>query len=142
MNQNKSQIELPDPDRMVGADVVIWDGQCNFCRAQVQRLARWDSGKLSYLSLHDPRVTTYCPELSQEQLLEQMWVVKADRSAKYGGADAAKYLSKQLPKLFWLFPLLHIPLSMPLWRWIYRQVAKRRYRISGRDCESGTCRIP
>ncbi len=34
-------------------------------------------------------------------------VVKADRSAKYGGADAAKYLSKQLPKLFWLFPIAH-----------------------------------
>lgn len=141
MLKTTTQITLPDPAQMPSSDIVIWDGQCNFCKSQVERLASWDSGKLSYLSLHDSRVAEIVPDLTQEQLLEQMWVVKSDRSAKYGGADAGRYLSRHLPKLWWLFPVLHIPFSMPLWRWMYRQIAKRRYRISGKNCDSGTCRI-
>jgi predicted DCC family thiol-disulfide oxidoreductase YuxK len=133
---------LPDPQMLPGTATVIWDGDCNFCRAQVERLHAWDSNRLSYLSLHDERIKALCPELTHEQLIEQMWVVTADRSARYGGADAARYLSRQLPKLWWLFPLLHFPLTMPFWRWCYRQVAKRRYRISGKNCETGSCRIP
>jgi predicted DCC family thiol-disulfide oxidoreductase YuxK len=133
---------LPDPESNPNADVVIWDGQCNFCRGQVERLRRWDSDKLSYLSLHDVRARELCPDLTEEQLMEQIWVVQSDGATKFGGADAARYLSKRLPKLWWLFPVLHIPLAMPLWRWVYRQIAKRRYKISGRNCETGTCRIP
>lgn len=137
-----SSVDLPDPEQKPTADVVIWDGQCNFCRAQVERLKGWDSDRLSYLSLHDKRAHEMCPDLSEDQLMEQIWVVCPDRITKFGGADAAKYLSKRLPKLWWLCPILHIPLAMPLWRWIYRQVAKRRYSISGRNCDTGTCRIP
>ena len=99
--------ELPDPKSLPGVPVVIWDGQCNFCRTQVQRL-RWFAGseRLSYLSLHDARVQELCPELSFEQLMEQLWLVTPD-GAKYGGADAGRYLSRILPRLWWLMPLLH-----------------------------------
>lgn len=131
---------LPGPETAPEADVVIWDGQCNFCRAQVERLHRLDSGKLVYLSLHDPRVQQLCPDLSRDQLLEQMWVVTKDHQ-QFGGADAGRYLSRQLPKLWWLMPLLHLPFSMPLWRWLYRQIALRRYKISGRKCDSDSCKI-
>jgi predicted DCC family thiol-disulfide oxidoreductase YuxK len=33
---------------------------------------------------------------------------------------------------------------MPLWRWGYRQVAKRRYRIAGKTgetCETDACKV-
>jgi predicted DCC family thiol-disulfide oxidoreductase YuxK len=133
-------LNLPGPETLANADVVIWDGQCNFCRAQVERLHRMDSGKLTYLSLHDPRVKALCPDLSLDQLQEQMWLVTPDHR-RYGGADAGRYLSRQLPKLWWLMPLLHLPFSMPLWRWIYRQIAVRRYKISGRHCGSSSCKI-
>lgn len=136
-----SPAALPDPAEAPNTDLVIWDGQCNFCRSQVERLAKWDSGKLSYISLHDPRVAEIVPDLNHQQLMDQMWVVTDDRQQKFGGADAGRYLSRRLPKLFWLMPLLHLPGTMPVWRWIYGQIAKRRYRISGRNCDSGTCRI-
>lgn len=136
----KSRNALPEPAQRPTADIVIWDGQCNFCRSQVERLQALDSGKLAYLSLHDPLVTELCPDLSQEQLMEQMWVVTPD-GRRFGGADAARYLSRKLWKLWWLVPLLHLPMTMPLWRWIYAKIASRRYRISGRDCQSGTCKL-
>ncbi len=133
---------LADPDQHAGRDVVIWDGHCNFCRAQVERLRGFDvRHQLAYLSLHDPRVVERYPELSQQQLMDQMWVVRPDGS-KFGGADAGRYLSRHLVGLWWLAPVLHIPGSMPLWRWLYGKIANRRYRLAGKSCdENGTCHL-
>lgn len=133
---------MPDPSDRPQADVVIWDGQCSFCLKQVQRLRRFDVfGQLAYLSLHDVRVGERYPDLSQAAMMEQMWVVTGD-GRRFGGADAGRYLSRKLPGLWWLAPLLHIPASMPLWRWLYGKIAERRYRLSGMTCDDEeSCRI-
>ncbi|MEM1303442.1 MAG: DCC1-like thiol-disulfide oxidoreductase family protein, partial [Planctomycetota bacterium] len=56
---------FPPPADRPGADVVLYDGECNFCRAQMQRLTRWDTGgRLAYLSIHDPVVAERWPDLS------------------------------------------------------------------------------
>ena len=131
---------LADPENRPNADIVIWDGKCNYCRQQVQRLERFDKdSQLAYLSLHDPRTSQLVPNLSYNDLMDQLWVV-TESGAQYGGADAGRYLSRKLRRLWWLAPILHIPGTMPFWRWLYKQVAKRRYRISGVQCdENGTC---
>lgn len=135
-------VDLPDPDDHGSTDVVIWDGECNFCRSQVERLRRFDSAnRLTYLSLHDPRVAARYPDLSYQQLMDQLWVVTED-GRRFGGADAGRYLSRKLPTLWWLLPLLHLPGTMPLWRWLYAKVAQRRYKISGKACDDGgTCHL-
>jgi predicted DCC family thiol-disulfide oxidoreductase YuxK len=122
--------------------VVLFDGQCNFCRSQIDRLARFDGkNRIEYVSLHEPHVKTDYPNLSFDQLMEQMWVITPE-GQQYGGADSLKYLSRKLPRLWFLMPFLHFPLSMPLWRFLYRQIAKRRYKIAGRNCdEGGTCSL-
>lgn len=136
---------LPDPDETPGRDVVIYDGDCNFCKAQVKRLRSLDrfGNRLSFISLHDPRVNERYPSLTHEQLMEQMYVINTQGTA-FGGSDAVRYLSRRLPLLWPAMPILHFPGSASLWRWAYHQVAKRRYKISGRsgkDCESGACSI-
>lgn len=142
---------LPDVSERPGCDIVIWDGQCKFCLAQVKRLRWVDSGKLAYMSLHDPRVAELAPTLDFEQLMSQMWVCSplVDRSVSdklppvlEGGADAVRYLSRRLPWLWPTMPLFHIPGAMPLWRLLYGQVAKRRYKIAGKNCDDGgTCHL-
>lgn len=138
--------KLPSADERPGCDLVIWDGQCNFCLAQVKRLHRFDSGRLAYVSLHDPKVSTLAPSLDYEQLMSQMWVVSADGQESggvlEGGADAIRYLSRKLPWLWPIMPALHVPGLMPFWRWSYNQVAKRRYKIAGKNCDDGgTCHL-
>jgi predicted DCC family thiol-disulfide oxidoreductase YuxK len=136
-----SHLPLPTPKDHPEADVVIYDGHCQFCTRQVERLHRWDSsGRLAFLSLHDPAVSEYVPHLSHEQLMEQMYVVDRQGHAR-GGAQAFQYLTRHL---FWLWPfapLMHIPFTLPLWQWLYGQVAKRRYRWNSSTCENGTCPI-
>lgn len=125
------------------ADIVIYDGDCNFCTQQVKRLARWDrGGRLAYVSLHDPFVAENYPDLTHQQLMDQMYLVTADGN-RYGGADAFRYLSRKLPRLWFAAPLLHLPFSMPVWRWLYRLVARHRYRLAGRQssCEGGSCEV-
>ncbi|MFK8113438.1 MAG: thiol-disulfide oxidoreductase DCC family protein [Rubripirellula sp.] len=137
-----SSTDLPDPDSLNDADVVIYDGQCNFCKSQVANLHRFDScGKrLGFISLHDPRVAERYPDLTHEQLMEQMYVIdRLDR--RHAGADAVRYLSRRLPLLWVIAPILHFPGSARLWRWLYTQVAKRRYKLAGKSCENDVCSV-
>ncbi|MCU0959573.1 MAG: DUF393 domain-containing protein [Pirellulaceae bacterium] len=142
MTTDDQPCSLHDPDVRPGADVVVYDGQCRFCTAQVQRLARWDrAGRLAFLSLHDPRVAQRYPDLSPTQLMEQLYLVRAS-GQRLGGAAAFRYLSRRLPRLWPLAPALHLPGSLPLWQWCYRQVARRRYRLAGAPpCDSDTCHV-
>jgi predicted DCC family thiol-disulfide oxidoreductase YuxK len=139
-----SDVRLPSPDENPRGDVVIYDGHCKFCTRQVQNLAQWDSKRrLAFLSLHDALVAKRYPDLTYDQLIKQMYVVD-QRGNRYAGADAFRYLTTRLPMLYALAPLMHIPFTGPLWRWGYRQIAKRRYSISGRTdeaCADEACRV-
>ncbi|MCC9654403.1 thiol-disulfide oxidoreductase DCC family protein [Rhodopirellula halodulae] len=133
---------LQDPDQCPGCDVVIYDGECNFCRAAVKNLRRldWGGKRLAYLSLHDSRVASWYPDLTREELMEQMYVVD-QQNRRHGGADAVRYLSRRLPTLWLAAPILHLPGTAGIWRRLYREVAKRRYRLAGKSCDSGSCSI-
>lgn len=133
---------LADPDQNPGSYVVIYDGQCSFCRSQVANLRRLDccGNRLSFLSLHDPRVAERYPDLSHDQLMEQMYVIDVD-GERHGGSDAVKFLSRRLPLLWIASPILHLPGTAGLWRWAYHQVAKRRYKIAGKSCDGDICRV-
>lgn len=135
--------ELPDPDTAPDSDVVIYDGDCNFCLAQVRNLRRLDFGgkQLSFLSLHDDRVAQRCPELSHDDLMSQMYVID-DSGTAHGGSEAVKYLSRRLPVLWPVMPILHLPGTAGLWRWLYSQVAKRRYKLAGKkSCSNDACSV-
>jgi predicted DCC family thiol-disulfide oxidoreductase YuxK len=140
----QAKVHLPAPDERPESDIVIYDGHCKFCTGQVQNLARWDKkGRLAFLSLHDPEVAKRFPELTYEQMMEEMFVVDP-KGNRYAGAAAFRYLTTRLPRLYPLAPLMYIPFTMPLWRWGYKQVAKRRYALagkSGEDCDDGTCAV-
>ncbi len=133
---------LPDPDSLSDADVVIYDGHCNFCRGQVNTLRRLDPGglRLAYISLHDPRVAKRYPDLTHDQLMSQLYVVDR-RARRHGGADAVRYLTRRLPLLWIAAPILHLPGTANLWRWLYGQVAKRRYQLAGKSCEDDACSV-
>lgn len=139
---SESPIRFADPADCDDCDVVIFDGQCVFCKTGVRQLRRFDGGgkRLSYISLHDPRVKEFFPDLTHEQLMNEMFIVQPDGTS-HGGADAVRYLSRRLPALWWSMPILHLPGTANLWRWIYAKVAASRYRLMGKDCDSGSCQI-
>ncbi|MCA9266408.1 MAG: DUF393 domain-containing protein [Planctomycetales bacterium] len=145
MNDSRTTIKdttgLPTPAERPEADIVIFDGQCVFCRGSVERLHRWDGGRrLAFLSLHSPEVAERWPELSHEQMMREMYVITHD-GRKYAGARAFRYLTRRLPRLWPLAPVMHLPLSLPLWQFLYLRVAAWRYRIAGRQCADDSCKV-
>lgn len=124
------------PDR----DTVLYDGRCRFCRSQIAVLRRLDlAGTMRFTSLHDATVSNDFPEIPFADLMDRMFVVDRHGRAR-GGAEAVRYLSRQLIPLWPLAVLLHVPGSLPLWRRLYAWVAARRYALAGR-CSDDTCRI-
>lgn len=142
LNPSANRVRLPGPDERPGAAVVIYDGDCRICSNQVERLNRWDGGgRLAYLSLHDPQIAERYPDLSHDDLMAEMHVIDQE-GKRHRGAAGFRYLSRRLPKLWWLAPLMHVPGSLPLWQWLYRQMASRRYLFGKTsDCSAGTCQL-
>ena len=133
---------LPSPGERSNADVVIYDGDCRICTAQVSKLSWWDcQQKLAYISLHDPEVAQRWPDLSPDRLMKEMCIVDADGHRHWGPA-AVRYLTFRLRRLWWAIPLLYFPGSMLLWRPLYRWIARNRYRLSGTaNCDDDACRL-
>ncbi len=129
----------PLPAAEEGTDVVIFDGMCRFCRAQMRLLQRADvTGRLGFLSLHERQARHLLPEMSEEDLMKEMVVVDSS-GRRHRGAAAVRYLFRRLPLLWPGAPLLHLPGSMPFWTRLYEAIARRRYRIAGATCQEGTC---
>jgi len=142
MNRATASTHLPTPDERPESDVVIYDGDCRICTRQVGRLVWWDCQKrLSYLSLHAPAVVERYPDLSHDRLMQEMFIVD-HRGRRHGGAEAVRYLTLRLRRLWWLAPLLYFPGSLPVWRFLYRQIARNRYRWGKTvHCDGGTCHL-
>ena len=132
---------LASPSEQPAASIVIYDGQCKFCCRQVERLAGWDRrAALSFLSLHDSEVARRFPDLTHEELMKQMYLIDP-RGNRYVGAVALMRLSRELPVLWPLAPILNFPGTTGLWQWLYQRVAKHRYRWGRVGCESASCDI-
>lgn len=122
--------------------IVIYDGECAFCRKQVARLDNWDTqGRIAYMSLHDEEVYRTWPHLSKDALMEAMCLVDSDGSTHWG-PDVFRVLSRRLPALWWLAPFMRIPFTRSLQRTVYRWVARQRYKLSGKAvCDDEACEV-
>ena len=129
---------LPNPADHPAAEVLIYDGHCQFCTKQVRRICGWDGkNRIAFLSLHDPVVAQLYPDLSHDEMMKAMVIV--DHTGKYHrGAAAIRRLTIRLPRLWLLAPFLHIPFSLPIWSIGYRWIARRRYQL---NCEDESCSI-
>jgi predicted DCC family thiol-disulfide oxidoreductase YuxK len=135
--------EFPRPRPDDARAVLIFDGACKFCRANMRRILRRDRGRrVAFLSLHDPVVYERYPDLRFDELMRSMVLVDR-QGGRHAGAAALRVLTRLVPRLWWMAPLLHIPGSLPVWQWLYRRIADRRYRWGAlNQCDDGSCRLP
>jgi lipase maturation factor 1 len=104
---------------------LIYDGECGFCRAAVDRVRRWDrEQRLALIPLQDvARVAAFGIPLTA--LAAAMHLVLPDGRV-FAGADAAPELLRLLPGKRWLAWLWRLPGVPPLARWVYAWIAARR----------------
>jgi predicted DCC family thiol-disulfide oxidoreductase YuxK len=116
--------------------VLLYDGDCGFCRRWVRRLQRWDrDGAIDYVAAADRGAVTGLPPLSDAALDRAMHLVTRDGRV-YAGARALPPMLPLLPGGRILVPLMRVPGVQPLADRIYAWVAARRHRFG---CGPTTC---
>lgn len=119
---------------------VLYDEKCRFCTSLVTRtLAAVEAGGFRFAPLQSPWVRERLA-VPEDVLLAEMRVLTVSGRV-LGGADALVYLARELGasrRSWWAQPLTivsKLPVVMPVLRFAYRWVARRRY------CGQGACRI-
>lgn len=120
--------------------VVIYDGDCAFCRESVERLKRRDvAGVFEFTPWQADHIEDRFPQLRSASLDEGMRLIEPDGSV-YVGADAAHRIARELPRWRRFAWLYRLPGMSWLARKVYAWIAARRHRL-GRTCEHGACEL-
>lgn len=117
--------------------MLLYDGDCGFCRSWVARLRRWDADHaLEFVTARDRHRRHDLPAIDDEALDRAMHLVTPDGHVHLGGRAVGPIVSR-LPRARFITVLLGIPLVQRLVDWGYAEVAQRRHRLG---CGSADCR--
>jgi len=121
--------------------VVLFDGECPFCRKSVSILKRLDWLKrfeFRNMRRRENWPTTKEP-LSMERMIEEMHLITTDGSV-YAGFDAFRWIFSQMPITMGLVPFMFVPGVSQMGNRMYRWVATRRFQLL--PCHEGVCVLP
>ena len=127
--------------KLISHGVLVYDSQCNLCLATKAWFEKRDlSGKIGFVSAHDPGLISEFPQLQGLDLLREItWI--DHRGQLYRGADAIATALQHMPGWRWAASLMMLPGTRTVRHSAYRWIAKHRYRWFGRTCDSGTCSL-
>jgi predicted DCC family thiol-disulfide oxidoreductase YuxK len=121
--------------------ILLYDGQCAFCRRSVGILERLDW--LGRIHCQDARDTAKLPECAEpliaQNLLDEMHIVTPSRRHAYAGYRAIRWLAWRLPLMWPLAPYFYLPGALWLGSKVYRWIARNRFQLV--PCDHGACRI-
>jgi predicted DCC family thiol-disulfide oxidoreductase YuxK len=125
-------------------DLLIYDGECRFCQAQVVRLQRWAGPQLLPLPLQKSGLLDALG-LAHEDAMRAMQLV-TQQGWIYAGVEAVVQGLRQRPILGRLLRLYYVPGVRQLADLGYRLIARYRYRLMGRaiargECDGGSCSL-
>jgi predicted DCC family thiol-disulfide oxidoreductase YuxK len=121
-----------------GVEVVaLYDGDCALCRSSVDWLRTRDTNhRIFPVALQTPGVLRTF-HLTRAQAEGEMHAY--DRNGEHrSGADAVLWAVSLLPRFSTLRPLYKLPGAMPIARFVYRQIARRRGLTA---CDGAGCRL-
>lgn len=128
-------------DPAPGKGIVLYDGDCPFCRRSVAILKRLDwLGRLHFQSARDVEnlPPSHVP-LDQKRMLDEMHVLTPDRQHAYAGYSAFRWIAWRLPLGIPVAPLLYLPGVPWLGNRVYLWIAKNRMSLV--PCTDGACPV-
>ncbi len=121
--------------------VIVFDGECSFCRRQIDRVRRKDRHELfEYAARQTPGLEDRFPALADSDFNTGMRLIEPDERL-YVGADALYEITRRLKPWKWIAWIYRIPGLTQLFRAIYAWIAANRHRLGGR-CENDACDEP
>ncbi|MGH9677418.1 MAG: thiol-disulfide oxidoreductase DCC family protein, partial [Candidatus Acidiferrum sp.] len=122
--------------------MLLYDGECAFCRKSVALLRSLDwLNVLRYENGRDPaNWPQIVPPLNHDRLLEEMHLLPAAGGRIYHGFGAFRWMAWRLPLLWPIAPFLHIPGVPFIGQRLYLWVARNRFALV--PCHGGICTLP
>jgi predicted DCC family thiol-disulfide oxidoreductase YuxK len=109
--------------------VIVYDGDCAFCRAQVARIRAWDrAGRFETVPRRTPGIDDRFPILREADFNAGMRVVIGTGEA-YVGTDAVHAIMSRLPRWRLVAWLYHVPGVRGVARVLYAWIARNRARL-------------
>ena len=106
--------------------LMIFDGDCGFCRRWIARWQEHTGDRVDYLPLQDPQLAERFPEIAREQLQQSVHFIEQDGRVSSGARAVFRALA-QAPGKRWLWWLYNrVPGAAPVTELCYRQVARNR----------------
>ena len=122
--------------------VVLYDGECPFCRKSVSILQKLDwRDKLAYHTARDmDGIPDNSANLNQEAMLEELHLLTIDRKRAYAGFRAFRWMAWRLPLTMLFAPLMYIPGVPWLGSKTYHWISRNRFKIV--PCDEQGCKVP
>lgn len=121
---------------MLTRPVLLYDGDCAFCRKWVTRIRRRDPrASIELLPSRDRRTRPDLPPLADADLERAMHLVLPDGRVLAGGAAIPEIVRRLRGGALLRLPFL-VPGVPRLTGWLYRRIAERRHRLG---CGDGAC---
>ncbi|MBN2469417.1 MAG: DUF393 domain-containing protein [Anaerolineae bacterium] len=131
------------PDRIV----MLYDGHCGLCTSSQRLVRRLDwLGRIEYLDAQARDVVAArFPGLDPAAILGAIHVITPEGRV-FVGYEGVRALTRALPPVMWLYPLLFLPGIRWLGPKVYNWIAANRYRFNWLlgtpdPCEAGRCPV-
>lgn len=118
---------------------VLFDGHCRFCVRSAAMLARLGKGRLKLESFREDGVLERFAPLGLAQCERAMQCISTDGRITEGAAAIVESMRGR-----WFGPLArayYLPGIRQAADAIYAVIARHRFRLAGRACDDGTCRL-
>jgi len=123
---------------VLAGPVLLYDGDCAFCRTWVLRLERLDrAGAVRCVPSAERWEIDGLPSISDADLDRAMHLVTAEGKILVGARSLPEIL-RHLPHYGWLRGMFAVPGVPSVADGVYWAIAKRRHRLG---CGSNRCRI-
>jgi predicted DCC family thiol-disulfide oxidoreductase YuxK len=120
-DSNNKSLRIPNPP---SKPLMIWDGECHFCRRWIERWREITSGEVDYATYQE--AAARFPEIPREQFEHSVVYIARD-GAVFFGAEAVYRSLGIRPSRKWLaWSYHHVPGFAAVSEWGYKLIARHR----------------